>query len=277
MDRIISAKNDVIFKKLFTDNKEVLQSFISSAIGIPYDDISDIYVKNPELAPNITDGKLSRLDILLTAGGSNINIEMQNAKTTDYKERVLFYWAKMYSEPLKTGQRYSSLDRSISINILDYRMFECEEYCSSFSVMENTRHELYSDKLGLYFFELPKISSKPDSGDMRQLWLQVINADSREELDMLNNTNIPVIQQGIKSIYTLNEDDRIRALAWEREKAERDYYSDMGNAREEGIAEGMARGLARGRAEGVNIGKMEIINKLRAKGMSEAEIAALLG
>ena len=90
---------------------------------------------------------------------------------------------------------------------------------------------------------------------------------------MLNNTNIPVIQQGIKSIYTLNEDDRIRALAWEREKAERDYYSDMGNAREEGIA----MGLARGRAEGVNIGKMEIINKLRAKGMSEAEIAALLG
>ena len=86
---------------------------------------------------------------------------------------------------------------------------------------------------------------------------------------MLNNTNIPVIQQGIKSIYTLNEDDRIRALAWEREKAERDYYSDMGNAREEGIAEGMARG--------VNIGRMEIINKLRAKGMSEAEIAALLG
>ena len=82
---------------------------------------------------------------------------------------------------------------------------------------------------------------------------------------MLNNTNIPVIQQGIKSIYTLNEDDRIRALAWEREKAERDYYSDMGNAREEGIA------------MGVNIGKMEIINKLRAKGMSEAEIAALLG
>ena len=41
------------------------------------------------------------------------------------------------------------------------------------------------------------------------------------------------------SIYTLNEDDRIRAMAWEREKAERDYYSDMGNAREEGRAEGI--------------------------------------
>ena len=274
---IISAKNDVIFKKLFTDNREVLISFLSAAVNIPVEDIRDIHINNPEIAPNITDGKLSRLDILLSTKDRNINIEMQNAKTTDYRERVLFYWAKMYAEPLKTGQRYSELNQSLSINILDYVMFDCKEYFSSFSVLENTRHELYSDKLGLYFFELPKISSVPDTADMRQLWLQVINAESEEELNMLNETNIPAISQGVKSILTLNSDDRIRAMAWEREKAERDYYSEIGNARSQGREEGRAEGRKEGRAEGRKEEQAAMIAKMRAEGFSEEIIKRITG
>ena len=100
---------------------------------------------------------------------------------------------------------------------------------------------------------------------MRLLWLQVINAESEEELDMLNETNIPIIQQGVKSIYTLNVDDCIRAMAWEREKAERDYYSDMGNAREEGRVQGRAEGRA------------EIIAKMRAEGIPEDIIKRISG
>ena len=233
------------------------------------EDIRDIHINNPEIAPNITDGKLSRLDILLSTGDRNINIEMQNAKTTDYKDRVLFYWSKMYAEPLKTGQRYSELNQSLSINILDYVMFDCKEYFSSFSVLENTRHELYSDKLGLYFFELPKISAVPDKSDMRQLWLQVINAESEEELNMLNETNIPAISQGVKSILTLNSDDRIRAMAWEREKAERDYFSEIGNARSQGREEG--------RAEGRKEEQAAMIAKMRAEGIPEDIIKRITG
>ncbi len=60
MNGIISAKNDVIFKKLFADNnEEILTSFLSAALSIPQEKIVDIYIKNPEIPQNITDGKLS--------------------------------------------------------------------------------------------------------------------------------------------------------------------------------------------------------------------------
>ena len=68
---------------------------------------------------------------------------------------------------------------------------------------------------------------------------------------MSNETNIPAISQGVKSILNLNSDDRIRAMAWEREKAERDYYSEIGNARDQGRAEEKAAMIAKMRAEGI--------------------------
>lgn len=263
MGNLISAKNDVIFKMLFR-NKDLLSSFLSAALNIPLESFVDLSIRSSEFPPVLFDGKLSRMDIFLQTKDKNINIEMQNSKIPDYKERVLYYWSKMFSDSLKKGQYYEELNQSISINILDYNMFDCKEYHSAFSVIENTRHELFCDKLSLHFFELPKISSVPNKNNLQQLWLQVINATSEEELNMLNETNIPIIQQSIKSIYSLNADEKIRALAWEREKAERDYYSDVGHAKAEGIEIGTAKGI-------------EIITrKMRAHGMSDEEINAIL-
>jgi predicted transposase/invertase (TIGR01784 family) len=99
------------------------------------------------------------------------------------------------------------------------------------------------------------------------------NAESEEELDMLEKTNVPVIQESVQTIRKLNEDEKIRALAWECEKAERDYYSETQNAVDEGVARGRSEGIL----EGVARERAKVIAKMRAKGMSESEIADILG
>lgn len=63
---VVSAKLDIIFKKLFTDNKDLLQSFVASMLNIPTESITEIVVNNPEMPPESIAGKFSRLDLSLT-------------------------------------------------------------------------------------------------------------------------------------------------------------------------------------------------------------------
>lgn len=280
MPEVFSAKNDVVFKMLFVRNVDALQSFLSAALDIPLEDIKDIVIKNPELPPEVYDGKLSRLDILLKTGERNINVELQVERDDAYRERVLFYWSKMFTSPLEKGEAYDQLDQSISINVLGFNMFDCTEYHSEFYVLEKNRHELLSDKLAIHFFELNKVKCSADTEDMQKLWLQLINADTKEDFDMLRESNVPIIQKSVNAICELSKDEKLRAYMWEREKAERDHASAMRQAEKRGIAKGEAigeaRGIIKGRAEGFAEGEAKkssrIAARLRAMGLSEEDI-----
>ena len=253
---VLSAKNDVVFKALFVKNKEILKAFLSDILEIPLDSISDLTIINSEITPDKVDGKLSRLDINLVTSERNINIEMQVAGRDDYRERILYYWARMYSGTISSGDNYKELNQTISISVLGFKMFDCKEYHSEFQLLEKDRHELFSDKLSLNFFELPKISDKLDIADRKQLWLQLINADSEEEFEMLRETNVPIIQESVGKIYELSKDEQIKEYVRQREKARLDWNSDMYNAK--------------------MLGRAELIAEMRADGVSEEIIKKYL-
>lgn len=42
---VVSAKLDIIFKKLFTENKDMLHSFVASMLDVPQESISEIQIK----------------------------------------------------------------------------------------------------------------------------------------------------------------------------------------------------------------------------------------
>ena len=62
----------------------------------------------------------------------------------------------------------------------------------------------------------------------------------------------------------LNADEKMRQLAFTREKAIRDEANAINSARAEGIAEGRAEGIA------------SVVEKLKARGMSDEEINEIL-
>lgn len=77
MDKIYTAKNDVIFKSLFTKNRKALCAFIHDVLDIPVEDEKSIELLNIELPPEIASGKFSRLDVNVKLPQRSINIEMQ--------------------------------------------------------------------------------------------------------------------------------------------------------------------------------------------------------
>ena len=81
-------------------------------------------------------------------------------------------------------------------------------------------------------------------------------------------------------LYDMSDNAKLREIARIREKALHDEASQMKAARDEGISIGIAQGIEQGISQGMEKGRIEreteIISKLRAKGMSENEIKALL-
>ena len=141
--------------------------------------------------------------------------------------------------------------------------------------------EVFSDKFSIHFFELKKVGRKPNPVSSRELWLQFINADSEEALDMISQTNVPIMKKAVNVIYDMSEDTRIREIARLREKAMHDEASALKHAKaegiEEGIAQGMAQGITKGMAQGMTKGKNEIIAQMKAAGMTDEQISFVLG
>ncbi len=266
---VVSAKLDIIFKKIFTDNKDMLSSFVANMLDIPQESISEIQITNPELPPDNLDGKFSRLDLNMRVDNRLVNVEIQVKNNPDYRDRTLFYWAKLYTSELKSGEEYSELKQAITINIINFNMFEGSNYHTEIAAMIKGTDEVFSDKFGIHFFELKKVGKKPNPNNTKELWLQFINADSEEDFDMINNTNVPIMQKAVRVIYDMSEDTRIREIARLREKALHDEASVRKSEREAG----MAVGVAKGRAEE----KALITEKMKAAGMSDEEIMKIIG
>ena len=132
--RIVKLKLDIIFKRIFgnENNKNIIAAFISDLLEIPREDIKAIYLSNVELAPEYIDQKFSRLDIKMDVDGRIVNIEMQVNREPDFKDRTLFYWSKLYSDELKVGDDYGELKQTICINIINFNLFDCDDYHSSY-------------------------------------------------------------------------------------------------------------------------------------------------
>ena len=123
------------FQENFHDNKDMLHSFVADMLDVPQESISDIIITNPELPPETLAGKFSRLDLSLKVDNRLVNVEIQVKNDTDYRDRTLFYWAKLYSSELKSGEDYSELKQTITI----YLYSQLQENLTASSIKSMTR------------------------------------------------------------------------------------------------------------------------------------------
>lgn len=280
---IVKAKLDIIFKKLFTDegNQHLLQAYLSDTLGIPYDSIENLVVLNSEIMPDSITEKYSRMDIRMKANGRLINVEMQIKDEGDYKDRSLYYLSKLYSNQLKSGDGYGKLNQCISINVLNFILFdEWTDFHSSFRMREDKRNSVLTDNFIAHYFELKKIGKNFDKNNKQELWLRLINAETEDELDMLQQTGVKSIQDAVVVLHKMSADEKTRELAEMREKALHIEATEKSYARAEGEAVGLKKGRAEGEAIGLKKGERkkeaEILAKMRKSGLSEEQIKAIL-
>lgn len=85
---------------------------------------------------------------------------------------------------------------------------------------------------------------------------------------MHKDTTIPAAEP-----FTEEQIQRRRRL--QREKAERDYISDMEEARREGLREGFEKGINEAVKKGVKMGIMQVAANMLAVGMDIRQVAMI--
>ncbi|MDO4471367.1 MAG: Rpn family recombination-promoting nuclease/putative transposase [Bacillota bacterium] len=225
---LMKPKVDFCFKELM-ENEEVRNAFLAAVLGIAVQDIAESKILPAHLRQKDKDDKLGILDVrVLLNNREQIDIEVQVTASEYWAERTLFYLGKMFVDQLKPGEDYQKLEKCIHIGILNFMMFEDEEYYSRFHFWSDQGRKMYSDKLEIHTLELPKLT-KYDYPETELLnWLQFINAETKEELEMAAGKS-EYIKKAYEDLSRISADEEKRLEYEERERAIRDhqYFSTV--------------------------------------------------
>jgi len=254
-------KTDTLFKMLFVKHNGLLKHLVSGLLGIRLESISEFHVTNPEMPPDMIGDKFCRLDINMTVNGQRVDLEIQVKNEGDYPERTLFNWARLYSTALPAGGAYIDLPRTVIISIINFDLFECDEYYSEFQALEVARHTPLTEKMALYFYELNKLPEEVSSENMRLLWLTLFKADTEEELAKIESMEVPAMEEAIRAYHQITADPEFRELERLREMARHNEASALRHARNEGKEEE----------------RLEIAQKMKSAGRPLSEITEFTG
>ena len=261
-DFLMKPKIDFAFKEIMEEEK-ARKGFLSSVLKITPEAIKETTLLNTHLRKTHTDDKLGILDVrVLMNDNTEIDIEINLSRLKVWADRALFYLSKMYTEQIKPGEDYSRFKKCVSISILDFILFEdTPEFYSCFHIMEDTRHTLYTDKMEFHVLELSKLPEKlTDEGNPIMLWAKFINAERKEEFDMLASKDL-YIESAYRQLLIISQDKEKRMEYEAREKEVRDHLQFIREAEERGIEQGIEQGLEQGIEQGIGRG-MERVNRL---------------
>jgi predicted transposase/invertase (TIGR01784 family) len=226
-------KNDILFKMLFVRHPDLLKRLGVVLLGIGYESIGQFEITNPEILPESPGEKLCRLDINMTVDGRRLDLEIQVKDGHDFPERSLFYWAREYSSALGKGREYIELPQAVIISITAFKLFDCTEFHSEYQALEVTRHTRLTDRMSLHYFELPKLPETVRVEDELQLWLKLFDAETEEELQRIEATEVTVMTQAIEAYRSITATEEFQRLERMRFDAACNEASALGNARRE--------------------------------------------
>ena len=279
----INRMNDFYFKYLLgsEQRKHLTIQFLNAVL---YENeetqIEDVSFLDKDQDPEFAHEKLSKLDILArTNTGMQIDIEVQVLKHAYLSERFLYYWAGLYGSQLKEKDQYTQLKPTISIILLDFVYLPETAWHNVYHIYNDISKQRLTEHFAMHFIEMKKFTYS----DIKKLtklgtWAAYFSNCDTKEMEVLTMNN-NVMKDVAKAENAFTNDETMRYQYMLREKAIRDYYSGLDDAKQEGIAIGEERGEERGRklglAQGVQQEKMANILGMLREGIDMAVIAKI--
>ena len=221
-------KNDTLFKMLFVKHPDLLKRLVSRLLGIPFENIEQFYITNPEIPPDNLTEKFCRLDINMLVDEQKVDLEIQvQNNEKDYQDRSLYYWAREFSSALGEGEHYKELPRTVIISIVYFKLFDCEDFHLEFQALEVKRHTPLTDKQSLHYFELLKLPDVVSCDDELKLWLMLLKAKTEEELKQIETLGVPVMEKAIEAYRHITQTDEFKEIERLRSRARHNEASAL--------------------------------------------------
>ncbi len=246
----IKLSQDLMFKAYFTRDKNLLRSLLKTFLPLPSDkEIKGIQILNPEIPPEVEKKKQIILDLKLELNtGEKINVEMQSAYKKGFLSRILFYWAKLYTDGFKQGAEYETLHPTYSLIFTEFSVFkQTQDVVTSFSLLsDKSPHFCLNRDLRIVFVELSKFKTRLEGLiDLRDHWCYIIRHSSQikeSELEQLAQKN-QEMRQAMGLLKDMSLEDKLRWQEEDRLKAISDDKAEKAWAYDQGLEKGKQENL----------------------------------
>jgi len=268
-NNFISPLSDFAFARIFGEQKNIdnTKAFLKTLLDIPGDDYDKLTVVSPILGRFFKEDKASVVDLKLsTKSGRIIHIEIQVEKRANFRNRILYYAAKLIEGQLKFGDDYNKLHQVISIVICDHNLLKEEDSYINEYELQNKRNHAFTNLLKIVIIELPKLPEE-DDGDVWR-WLRFLKCRNKEELDMLKR-KYPELEKPIFCAKKMSLIEQWRDLQFHRRLWKIDQKNLFLQARMDGEEEGLEKGLTKA--------KLEIARNALAKGSTPEFVQDITG
>jgi len=251
-EKIIPLKFDLMFKKVFGDNKdkEPLRNLLRCILDI---EAKEITILNPVVIGSSYYDKRTIVDLIVELeDGTKISIEMNTNVNNYLISRNLNYLFKIMSHNFKKGRLYSEFDKHIQINI------DCEgshvEAIERYKIMEEKRHKVLTDKIEIIRIDLPYYVKKcynQEEGklDYKDKFIGIIGIEDKKKLKSLIKGE-KSMEEIFNKVEDFSKDEEILGAydaEWHRKETERVVrLSEIENAEERGIEKGIKEGIKEG-------------------------------
>ncbi len=215
--KILSPVNDIVFQMLFSKvNPEITKDLISSLIDEKIDNI-ELDLDKRVLGDDIDD-KIGIVDLRARLNENiECEIEMQMYYSSNFIPRLLFYWARLYSNQIKVKQDYKILKRTIVIAIVNDRiryLNELKAHTVWKITEEKVRTKILTDKFEIHIIEIPKaIKEYPKNKKSKLLqWMMFFNSPEGMEVKEIMEEN-KEIKKAKDTLRELSEDEQNQRIA----------------------------------------------------------------
>ena len=301
---LLSATVDIVFKKLFIENPDLLSSLLESFLPLK-SSIKNIEIKNPDMTgslqpqsqksstsssqtpsklefdledstiyPEELDKKMVVMDLKVKLGsGESINIEVQTSHRHGFTRRILFYLAKLFTTDLQKGNDFKKIKPAYSLIFTTFPLFdEFKEHLSTFSMIRETHpHVRFSESMRIILVELPKFQKSMDKPfDLSDFWCYFLlkvgeNLTKEEKAFLLKNKDT---KMALKHLAKMSQNEILRERALEREKNWVAYHLEKEGLLNENMEKGIKKGIKKE--------KQAIILTMIELNYSESEIAKVV-
>jgi len=228
--------------RLFADAPDLLAALIN-AVRSEDPPVQVVEVLNPRIEPAELLGKFIVLDILAEdEHGRRYNIEMQVRREKAWSARSVYYLARTFTQPMRSGGQYETLKPAIGIHLLDFELFPDPTQAHWCFEMRD-RHQpsvTLGEELQLNLIELPKADRAGLAGGALAAWVEFLEHWQEEE--RMAEIDYPPVQQALQRIRRLSADEEAQHYAMMRERAVHTEVTELRGALEDGRAEGLLEG-----------------------------------
>lgn len=247
----LTIKDNFMFSAVMMD-EENCRCFLEMTLGFP---ISRVEVSREKSMVYHPEYKGIRLDIYAKdEKNTHYNIEMQVLQKPALERRARYYHSQMDMELLATGRTYKNLPHAYVIFVCDFDPFGYRKYCYTFENHCNEVNDLRLKDGAYSIFLSTQGKNSHEVPDKLVKFLEFVKAELSESTNDFGDEYVKQLQESVRTIKANREmEERFMVL---REMLEEERLE--------------------GREEGRIIALIEVIQKLKFKNKSAAEIAELL-